>query len=254
MPITDGTNSVIHLYARPFFYYYGTTLPSGAFAFAVESDPTGQKGTYGQYVYYNGGYYCCGDVEVTEQKDDSGNIIHRRTTVSFNANGGTPSTSQVKTWGVENVVQPTTPTWASHTFDGWFTASSGGTEISFPFLAPISNTTYYAQWTEIIYTSNPSISHSTYTIAHNIHTQYFQYHALNNDSSSVTMYYQDRPGTTSYDDGNWTTETVASGAYSTYVQTGLTAAQITAFGGMTIYFKAQASGKSMSSVVSLHIG
>ena len=77
-------------------------------------------------------------------------------TITWNANGGsvTPASS-IYTYDGDPVALPT-PTRTGYTFNGWFTASSGGTKISDigKTNKPTSNTTYYAQWTENKYTVN----------------------------------------------------------------------------------------------------
>ena len=45
-----------------------------------------------------------------------------------------------------------TVTKKGYTFDGWFTAETGGTQISDQTIVPAVNTTYYAHWTANIYT------------------------------------------------------------------------------------------------------
>lgn len=68
-------------------------------------------------------------------------------TVTFNANGGTVSeaTRNVN----ENAAVGTlpTPTYSGHTFEGWFTAVSGGTQATAATVIT-ANVTYYAHWSE----------------------------------------------------------------------------------------------------------
>lgn len=67
--------------------------------------------------------------------------------VNFELNGGT-STSPIATQRLDKyqkVTIPTEPTKKFHTFEGWYTAPTGGTE--FDFTTPITkNTTLYARW------------------------------------------------------------------------------------------------------------
>lgn len=55
-----------------------------------------------------------------------------------------------------------TPTRTGYTFAGWFTASTGGTQISSTTTTPESDTTYYAHWTinsyNVTYNSNMQMS------------------------------------------------------------------------------------------------
>ncbi|MDR1778286.1 MAG: leucine-rich repeat protein, partial [Clostridiales Family XIII bacterium] len=75
------------------------------------------------------------------------------TTITLNPNGGTvsPNTIAVAS-GTPNAKLPT-PTRTGHSFDGWFTAASGGTQYTDPYLYSLtSNTTLYAHWTPKEYT------------------------------------------------------------------------------------------------------
>ena len=71
-----------------------------------------------------------------------------QSTITWNANGGsvTPASSTY-TYDGDPVALPT-PTRTGYEFNGWFTASTGGTRISDVGKTnkPTSNTTYYAQW------------------------------------------------------------------------------------------------------------
>ena len=72
-------------------------------------------------------------------------------TVTWNPNGGTVDpTSTIKTHGSTLDTLPT-PTRAAdvqytYTFNGWFTAATGGTQVS-AFTTVTGNVTYYAHWT-----------------------------------------------------------------------------------------------------------
>jgi uncharacterized repeat protein (TIGR02543 family) len=69
-------------------------------------------------------------------------------TVTFNGNGGTPSeASRAVNNGAAIGTLPTASR-GDHLFNGWFTASSGGTQISASTVVT-ENITYYAQWTFI---------------------------------------------------------------------------------------------------------
>ena len=66
-------------------------------------------------------------------------------TVTFNANGGSGGTTRSVTSGAAVGTLPT-PTRSGYTFAGWFTAASGGTQIS-TSTTVTANVTYYAHWT-----------------------------------------------------------------------------------------------------------
>lgn len=68
--------------------------------------------------------------------------------VTFNGNGGTSGTNSDTYDHVTPITLPAA-TWAGHQFNGWYTASSGGTEVgdTGASYAPTEPTTLYAQWT-----------------------------------------------------------------------------------------------------------
>ena len=66
--------------------------------------------------------------------------------ITWNANGGTVSpTVATKQYGSTLDTLPT-PTYAGHNFNGWFTAASGGTQVSSTTVVT-GDITYYAHWT-----------------------------------------------------------------------------------------------------------
>lgn len=88
---------------------------------------------------------------VTGKRDVTAVFELKSYTVTWNANGGTVSpTSVSKTHGSTLGTLPT-PTRAAdaqytYTFKGWFTAATGGTQVS-ASTTVTGNVTYYAQWT-----------------------------------------------------------------------------------------------------------
>ena len=90
-------------------------------------------------------------ITVTGKRDVTAVFKLKSYTVTWNANGGTVSPASVsKTHGSTLGTLPT-PTRAataeySYTFAGWFTAASGGTQIS-STTTVTRNVTYYAHWT-----------------------------------------------------------------------------------------------------------
>lgn len=74
-------------------------------------------------------------------------------TVSFNANGGSVSTSSKSVSYDSTYGTLPTPTRTGYTFDGWYTASSGGRKITSTSNVSITaNQTLYAHWTARTYT------------------------------------------------------------------------------------------------------
>lgn len=73
-------------------------------------------------------------------------------TITFDANGGSVGTTSATVTEGNSYTLPT-PTWSYHTFNGWYTAASGGTKIgdNGDSYIPTSNITLYAQWTTNYY-------------------------------------------------------------------------------------------------------
>ena len=67
-------------------------------------------------------------------------------TITFNGNGGTPSVGTMSTAGGKLTSLPTATRSGSYSFDGWYTAASGGTQITTAYTFS-ANTTVYAHWT-----------------------------------------------------------------------------------------------------------
>ena len=113
------------------------------------------------------------------------NATANKYTLTFNANGGTTSTaSKSVTYNTTYGTLPT-PTRTGYTFNGWYTAASGGTQkTSSSTYSTIGESTLYAHWTAITYTitfnanggsgtmSNMSCSYnSEYTLTANSFTR-----------------------------------------------------------------------------------
>jgi uncharacterized protein (TIGR02145 family)/uncharacterized repeat protein (TIGR02543 family) len=78
-------------------------------------------------------------------------------TITFNGNGGTVSPTSATTGADGKLASLPTPTRGGYTFDGWYTALTGGTEVAASRVYT-ANATIYARWTEI------PVTPSTYTI------------------------------------------------------------------------------------------
>ena len=72
----------------------------------------------------------------------------QRYTITFNGNGGTPSAASMTTIDQKLPELPTATHSGSYSFDGWYTAASGGTKITTATVF-YENTTVYAHWTYI---------------------------------------------------------------------------------------------------------
>ena len=74
-------------------------------------------------------------------------------TVNFNANGGSVGTPSKTVTYDSTYGELPTPTRENHTFTGWFTAASGGTQVtSATTVKTTANHTIYAQWSANTYT------------------------------------------------------------------------------------------------------
>ena len=66
-------------------------------------------------------------------------------TITFNSEGGSSVSTATGLQGT-TITLPAAPTYAGYTFNGWFSAASGGTALTSPYTLTTS-TTLYAQWT-----------------------------------------------------------------------------------------------------------
>ncbi|MDO4314500.1 MAG: S-layer homology domain-containing protein [Oscillospiraceae bacterium] len=112
--------------------------------------PTDAPGTY---------YYFCGVTNTLPDGQSEATAYSRivkivvtegtaltEVTITFNANGGECSVASAVTENGKLTALPT-PTREGHTFNGWFTASTGGEEVTTDTVFT-SDTTLYARWTE----------------------------------------------------------------------------------------------------------
>ena len=72
-------------------------------------------------------------------------------TVTFDGNGGSNGTAITADYDSELQTLPTS-TRAGYTFDGWYTAKTGGTKILTTTKMPLDGATYYAHWKTVDYT------------------------------------------------------------------------------------------------------
>ena len=84
-------------------------------------------------------------------------------TVTFEANGGTASETSKQTGADGKLASLPTASRSRYSFDGWYTAASGGTQITTAHVF-YGNTTVYAHWTYIGGSSSGVVSAPTYPI------------------------------------------------------------------------------------------
>ena len=112
------------------------------------------------FIGWTGSNGTTAQTSVTIAKGNTGNKSYTANwkantyTVSYNANGGeiqSGSSSEIKTFGNTLGNFPSVSR-KGYTLKGWYTASSGGTQVTTSSTVPSANTTYYAQWTPVTYT------------------------------------------------------------------------------------------------------
>ena len=110
--------------------------------------------------------------------------------ITWNQNytGCPEATTSEYTYDGEEIAMPENPSRTGYKFNGWFTASSGGTQITDVGNTnkPADNTTYYAQWTE---KTAPNISWSALTCTVTIASPSNELPTLNNPNSLSPIVY-----------------------------------------------------------------
>lgn len=117
--------------------YSGSVTPS--------SSPTRTGHTFtGWFTAASGGTAVAFPYTVTEAVTFYAQWEPNEYTVTFAPQNGEAPTSQDADYNT-TVVAPSAPTLVSHSFSGWFTAATGGTQVSFPYTIT-EDVTLYAQW------------------------------------------------------------------------------------------------------------
>jgi uncharacterized repeat protein (TIGR02543 family) len=162
-PVTasDVFSSSATLYAQ-WIPIYRVTFDANGGSVSPTSGSTGMGGTLASLPTparsgygFNGWFTSAtGGTEVTASKVFSADATiyaqwtQNPYTVTFNANGGTVTPASIAARSDGTIASLPTPTRTGYTFDGWFTASTGGTEVTADRVYS-ANTTIYAQWTLI---------------------------------------------------------------------------------------------------------
>ena len=85
---------------------------------------------------------------VTCDKHETDTPVPTEFTITFNGNGGTPYVGSMRTTNQKLTSLPTATRSGRYSFDGWYTAASGGTKITTATVF-YENTAVYAHWTYI---------------------------------------------------------------------------------------------------------
>lgn len=134
------------------------TNKEGTVGISIGTLPTASK----QYYTFKGWFTAkAGGTQITSsyvQNTDNPITVYAQWTpgtytMTFNANGGTCSTTS-KTGTVDAAISTLpTPTRELYTFKGWFTTATGGSEITTSYVqSTTSNITVYAHWEALPYT------------------------------------------------------------------------------------------------------
>lgn len=163
--------------------------------------------------------------------------VYNKVYITFNEQGGSAvSDKYVYFGGSRTYGTLPTPSRSGYTFNGWFTASSGGTQITSSTVVTVTTSitqTLYAQWTsQVVKTATPSIAGGWFYSAWLIGV-------TNNDGSTATIYAEPYDSTPDVNRGS-----VNSGAT---VQFSIYEPQFASF---TVYATAIASGETLSNVAS----
>ncbi len=111
--------------------------------------------------------------------------------VTFDANGGTVSTTEKLVYYGQYYGELPTPTRTGYGFTGWYTAASGGTQVTADTVVTVlANQTLYAHWSASAFTASWS-SGTGYTIAVNRTSSPYAGAATGTLSSGATVYYGD---------------------------------------------------------------
>lgn len=171
MPNQNPTNAAEKITATGYTVTYnangGSVTPTSAqYAGTALTLPTPIKSNYTFVGWYKedgtqvtGSYLPISDITL---------VAHWKYTVTYNANGGSVSPSNNSNEEDKSVTLPT-PKRTGYTFDGWYTASSGGTKIGNAGASykPSGNITVYAHWNVNSYNVTISQSNSTTTVTNN---------------------------------------------------------------------------------------
>ena len=151
---------------------YGLVLPAGTWTITATSGAaTGTKtvtmsGSSGTQTFDDGSYNPYVVPVINNLYDQDVTLVAAQTyTISFNANGGSPTPSSITRKANEDYGTLPTPTRTGYALAGWYTAASGGTKVSSTTKAT-ANATLYAHWTANTYSITYALNSGTHGSTH----------------------------------------------------------------------------------------
>ena len=150
--LTAGREVTVSMESSDFDSYLYIVDPDGN-CFDWDDDSGGNLNAFVSFYVYNDGWYYI--VASQYWGDRYGNYtltVNATTvnatvfTVTFDANGGSVSTATMQTGADGKLSSLPVPTRSGHRFDGWFTAASGGTQITRDTVFT-ADATVHAHWT-----------------------------------------------------------------------------------------------------------
>lgn len=133
--------------------YYDTGPPLDAYGLVIQGNKWLLNTLYGSYAYLTEVTPTPGNSRITftdiwefpwSSQLTRGFYAVSPETITFDSNGGT-AVSSVSGPSRSSFSEPVQPTRAGASFEGWFTARTGGTKITWPYTVN-GSTTLYAQW------------------------------------------------------------------------------------------------------------
>ena len=100
----------------------------------------------GWYTVKSGGTKITKNTKATKKTTFYAQWTAKQYTLKYDANGGSVTPTSKKVAYKKAYGDLPTPTLEGHTFQGWYTAKSGGTKVSAKTKMPAKNITVYAQW------------------------------------------------------------------------------------------------------------
>lgn len=148
-------------------------IVNGTYQFYVCDPVNNYKGKLeGSWLYKKSNSDIYSGIDFIVYLSSSANVTPSKYTVTYNANGGSVSpTSKTVQYGSSYGSLPT-PTRTGYNFNGWYTATSGGYQVtSTTMVSKAANHSLYARWTGKTYTvtfnaNGGSVSQSSKTVTY----------------------------------------------------------------------------------------